>query len=128
MKIPQTPPDHYEVMSLAAQEPAKFAKMLRLDATDAKDRYLHWEEFRFKQQPKGLTAEQAWAGTKLARLKQSTTIPLTSQNGQAFRFMETNSMRREMLWLDSNASGNLFTPMELNDKAIGRSFRVSTLI
>lgn len=128
MKIPQFPPDYDEVISVAAREPEKLPRILTLEATDAKDRYLHWEEFRFKPQPEGLTAEQAWAGTKLARLKQSTTIPLTAENGRAFRFMETNSMRREMSWLDSNASGNLLTSMELNDKAIGRSFRVSTLI
>lgn len=128
MKIPETPPEHYSVFSRAIRDATKLQAILRLDATDSKDRYLHWEEFRFKPHPDNLSPEQAWAGTKLARLKQSTTVPLKSKDENYFYFMETNTMRQQMRWLDSHASGNLYTPIELNDKAIGRSFHVSTLI
>ncbi|WP_374380269.1 Fic family protein [Dongia sp.] len=128
MKVPQTPPDFGKALNKLIHDSEKFSRAFRLDATDDRGRYLHWEEFRFKPIPEGLTAIDAWVGTKMARDKQMRQTVFVDKNKRHFRFMETDSIRRLLHHIDSKAHGQIAMPLPLNDKAIGKSFQIASLI
>ena len=49
-------------------------------------RYLHWDELRFRKPPIGLTHEEWWFGLKLARRTGQKAIPLKDANEREFHF------------------------------------------
>jgi Fic family protein len=78
MRIPQSPPDWQTTIS---EDPGALARLLNPRAEAliraANNRYLHWDKFRFREMPKGVTARQAWAGIAMTRMAQRQSIPVT---------------------------------------------------
>lgn len=128
MKIPQTPPNHMASFLQATKDQKKLRLVLAQKATDARGRYLHWDDLRFKQAPAGLTPEEAWAGMKFARQQQLRSTPFTSKHGEAFQYMEPDEMRWLLHWIDGKATGNFVMPVALDNQSISKSFHVSSLI
>lgn len=128
MKIPQTPPDYMAQFVQATKNQNKLSRLLTQKATDPRGRYLHWDDLRFKPAPEGLTAEEAWAGTKFARQPQLRPTPFASKRGEIFRYMEPDEIRWLLHWIDGKATGNFVMPVALDNQSIGKSFHVSSLI
>ena len=63
MRIPSTPPSYRDLLrSIASERLPAFAA-----AVAEEDRYLHWDELRFRTPPGDLSVEEWWVATKLAR-------------------------------------------------------------
>ena len=129
MRVPQVPLtfEHLHGRSLGWGVKT-LSEVFQQRATDARGRYLHWDDFRFKKQPEGLNPEQSWYGTKVARLRQLKDTPFDAKDGEFFRFMEPDVVRALLHWIDGKASGNVVMPIPLDNQAIGKSFHVSSLI
>ncbi|NJM39626.1 MAG: ATP-binding cassette domain-containing protein [Anaerolineae bacterium] len=112
----------------AAKDKKKMPVFLAQKATDAKGRYLHWEDLRFKPAPEGLSVEEVWSATKLAREQQMRATPFSSKDDEPFRYMEPDEMRWLLHWVDGKATGNFVMPVALDNQSIGKSFHVSSLI
>jgi Fic family protein len=63
---------------------ARVFEVLRMATDD--DRYLHWDELRFRKPPEGLTHEEWWLAVKMRRQTSSRAIPLRDTGGQPFHF------------------------------------------
>lgn len=70
-------------------------------------RYLHWDKMRHLSPPPGLTHEQWWLGTRLARRQQSRRVPLLDLNGQPFVYTLPDCILAKLHAIDSLASGRL---------------------
>ena len=74
---------------------------------DNRGRYLHWDELRFRKPPEGLTVEQWWAGTRLARVSASQDFGLVDLTGKSFTFCEPPALKASLRELDMNTGGAL---------------------
>ena len=128
MKVPQTPPDFNKSLGRATKDQKKLSLIIRQKATDARGRYLHWDDLRFKQPPDGLSIEEAWAGMKIARLQQRRDTPFLSKDGHTFRYVESDQVRWLLHWIDGKVTGNFVMPVPLDNQTIGKTFHVSSLI
>lgn len=89
MKIPQTPPNHWQIFSAIAQNATRLqAFTVACQGLSAEFlRYRPWEKVRRTQPtPAGLTREEWWCALKLRRTAQQTNIPLIGVDGVAMNF------------------------------------------
>jgi len=109
MRIPRTPPNRKALFDRLLQEnPARFSTIFEnTGLVDDKGRYLHWDELRFKKNPAGLSVEEWWVGTRLARENAMQRLPLFDNTNTPFRFCEPQLVRATLRDLDMNAGGAL---------------------
>lgn len=77
------------------------------DEMDRSDRYLSWEELRYKNPPKGITNAEWWIGLKIQRRNARRTTPLLDKKGVPFTFSYTNMMLDLAHRIDLKAGGAL---------------------
>lgn len=112
MKIPNKGPDVDSlVQKLGKSDPHKLMQLIsEIGPVDSKNRYLHWEELRFKPLPSSnYTHEEWWVGTKLARRKLQRNISFLDKKNNRFCFSLTDSILKDLHWLDQQMAGNLTT-------------------
>lgn len=86
MRIPQSPPS-FEKLFTGLANPEKLNVIFQaVGDSNVEQRYLHWNELRFRKPPKGLTHEDWWFGLKLSRRTGQKTIPLKDTHGRRFHF------------------------------------------
>jgi Fic family protein len=69
---------------------------------------MHWDDFRFRPPPAGLTPEQSWGLVKLSRLGDKVFTPIVSTNGRAFSYA-LPSRAQEALHAVDRMGGALLT-------------------
>jgi Fic family protein len=95
MRIPAKPPDLQAIISKRSLKSEKRLQLFRLcGPTDGKGRYLHWDKVRYLAPPDGLTPEERWLGTKLARWASFLQLPLLDTSRQAFNFARPDVVLR----------------------------------
>lgn len=78
-----------------------------LDEMNRSDRYLSWEELRYKNPPKGITNAEWWIGLKIQRMNGRRDTPLSDKQGHPFTFSYTNMMLDLAHRIDLKAGGAL---------------------
>ena len=128
MKIPESPPSFSEM--LVKLDHTKLAQILTSDIglTDSKGRYLHWEKLKHLSPPEGLSSEEYWFTTKLARQQAFKKLSLTDKNGRAFNFCVPDTLQRELHWLDQNAAGSITMDRPITNPHTRDTYLVSSLI
>ena len=105
MKIPAKPPN---ILTLISDRKLSSERLLELlttcGATDAKGRYLHWDKVRYLKSG-GLTAEEVWVGTKLARRALFRELPLRDGRQEPFRFALVDPVLRMLYEIEQQAKG-----------------------
>jgi Fic family protein len=76
---------------------------------DDKGRYLTWDALRRREPPEGLSSEEWWAATRMARQAASIRLDLRSTGGAAFSFAEPPPLKSLLHEIDQQASGTLMT-------------------
>jgi Fic family protein len=129
MKIPHAPPTPVDVVTAALRKnPKRFPDfMRRADIVDEKGRYLHWDELRYKKPPPGLSGEEWWAVTRMARHAAGQSLPLVDKDGKAFSFCEPPALKAALRELDMNAGGALATETTALSAGEGRQYLVRSL-
>ncbi|MBX3056498.1 MAG: Fic family protein [Anaerolineae bacterium] len=110
MRIPTIPPkvDAWLQKTVTQKNSDKvFDILTRVEPTDNKDRYLHWDEFRYKAHSNDFTVEEHWVGTKFARSKLLKGLPLYDKFGNPFYFGMPDCVLRMLHEIDQNASGRI---------------------
>ncbi|MDP3589646.1 MAG: Fic family protein [Methylobacter sp.] len=128
MKLPLSPPC-FETL-LANIDSSKYYGLLssNLGATDTDGRYLHWDKLRHLQPPKGWTSEDYWLALKFARKKLYKILPFTSKSDKQFQFCMTDSIHRDLLWIDQNAAGRIGMDKPVTNPHTRDTYLVGSLI
>ncbi len=128
MKTPEHPPDFKELF-VEAQSSDLFPDLIRrIQPTDAKGHYLHWDEMLRRQPPEGLDHRQWWFGTALARLAIARRLPLKDVDGKPFRFGYIDRMQQSLHRIDQHAGGEMMVDHPIDGDVLGRRYLVSSLI
>src|SRR5215471_705182 len=121
MRLPQRPPIVDDLLDdrLARSDPLSFVARI-LDVPVAKDRYLPWDELRRRRPPEGLTSEEWWLATKLARNGMRRELPLIGQDGRRLSYALPDEVLRGIEVVDRQTSGRLGVPEQVAHDAPDR--------
>ena len=129
MKIPQTPPAWPQLFAQLHGDAHKIVSFTQLYADPSWDAaYLHWDDFRRRPLPAGLSAAEAWAITKFKRSAQFSKLPLLDKGGEAFRFACTPDMLQTLHQLDLASGGKIAMPDEITNQSTRDRYVVSSLM
>ena len=105
MRIPSTPPSYRDLLrSIPAERLPEVAT-----AVATEDRYLHWDEMRFRTPPGDLSVEEWWVATKLARAGARRPLPFQDDTGRDFSFTEHGPLYRALHRLDQDFGAQFST-------------------
>ena len=69
--------------------------------------YLHWDKLRHLSPPAGLTHEEWWLATKLARRPLLRPLPLAAPSGEPFVYAVPDEVLRLLHYVDQHCSGEI---------------------
>jgi Fic family protein len=123
------PPAIQELVGrLTTADPADFFGRI-LDVSVTGNRYLPWDELRRRQPPDGLTTEEWWLATKLARNGMQRTLPLVDKDGRRFTYALPDEVLRGIETVDKHTSGRIGIPEPVTPDAPDRErYLISSLI
>ncbi len=131
MRIPSAPPSFHKVLEMVRQkeDPDKLLQLFTQFApTDYKDRYLHWDELRYRDPPAGFTIEEHWFGTKFARSKLLKSLPFFDIEQRPFQFGMPDCVLRMLHEIDQNASGRIRMAEPITNASTRDSYLINSLI
>lgn len=73
------------------------------------DRYLSWQELRYRKAPAELSNEQWWLGIKLHRAQARQFLPMSNTQGVAFSYASTGIVQQRLHLVDREAGGMVMT-------------------
>ncbi len=125
MRFPAQPPK----FDLARLEPAEMLRLFpHASAALGDGRYLHWDQFRRRPPPAGLSCEQAWFAQKLGRLTGRTAIAgLYDHAGAPFSFCRVDELDRATHELDRQDAARAILET-MGDDAARHRYRIDQLI
>lgn len=91
-------------------------------------RYLHWDELRHREPPKGISHEEWWAGIKLSRQSLRKPLPFVDKHGRAMHFSLPDPVQRAVHNIDRQAAGNVSMPKPIVSEDERDRYLVSSLI
>ena len=96
------------LQELIEQETGSLVEIMQKALPEAlrMDRYLSWQELRYRKAPEGLSKEQWWLGVKLHRTQARQSIPLRNARGKFFNFASTQYIQQCLHKID-RASGTM---------------------
>jgi len=128
MKLPLPSPSFETLFTKANGDKIIGLLNLKLGPTDAEGRYLHWDKLRHLQPPEGLTSEDYWLALKFARKSLYKKLPFTSKSGAQFQFCMTDTILKDLHWLDQNAAGRIGMDKPVTNPQMRDTYIVSSLI
>ncbi len=109
MKIPQTPPSVDELIARIGPERAITLLARAIDPAPG-GKYRHWDTLRRIRPPDGLTSEEWWLVTKMARSSTRKAIPLKDKEGKPFHYTLPDALLEMLHGIDREASGQIRLP------------------
>jgi len=107
MRLPETAPDFEQLIQ---DLPADRLQAIFKHATPLPNgRYLHWDEMRHRNPPEGLSRQEWWTTTLLARAPLLQSLPLLDKNGAPFRFATPSPVLIDLHHIDRDAAGQIHT-------------------
>jgi Fic family protein len=111
------------------KEPEFFARAMTSVHSAGADRYMAWDQLRWRPAPDGLTAEEWWLITKLARNGMKRTLPLADTKGRAFCYALPDEVLRGLESVDKHTSGRIGVPEPVTHDAPDRTrYVINSLI
>jgi Fic family protein len=130
MRKPTSPPRLADLLAQKVSEaPSFFELALASRANASADRYMPWDELRWRSPPDGLTPQEWWLATKFARFGMQRALPLTDTDGHQFTYALPDEVLRGIEVVDKHMSGRIGTPRVVTQDAPGRArYVISSLI
>jgi len=125
-RLPRRPPPLTELLERCGGLQEALPLLTRLAAAAEGDRYLHWDELRHRQAPKGLTHEQWWLVEKISR--RPTPLPLVASDGQAFWFSQPPLLLQGLHQIDMQAGAGVVAPEAVTTRSTRDRYLVSSLM
>lgn len=94
---------------------------------DEKQRYLHWDDVRFRKPPNGLTVAEWWFATTMARRASAKFMPLRATDGTQFRFSNVDPVQHSVHLIDQQASGQILADDLVTNLRTSDRYLVSSL-
>ena len=92
------------------------------------DRYRHWDTFRHCTPPDGLTVEDWWTATKLARKSLLRRLPLADPDGNKLTVALPDPALEMLMRVDQQASGRIQAPDAVTNPATRDRYLVNSLM
>ena len=127
MKVPQSPPSHHDLFK-AEDRDGLTAAITDSSPVDHKKRYLHWDEMRRRTPPNGLTLNQWWLGTTIARQATRKVLPIRDASGSAFHYSNVDRIQELLHQIDRQASGQLLADDVVTNLQSSDRYLVSSLV
>jgi Fic family protein len=132
MKMPVVPPPFEDTINkLVTERRDGFdlgAILTGSGPVDHKGRYLHWDEMRNRTPPNGLTHDEWWLGTTMARRSLARTLPLKDSAGNLFRFSNIDQIQEMVHRIDQRASGQIMSTDIVTGLRSSDRYLVSSLV
>lgn len=127
MRKPLPPPPLDALLQQALTGEGILSVVGDMRPVDARGRYLHWDEVRYRTPPDGLTHRRWWLGMALSRLASARPLPLTSTDGAPFRFSNTDQIQEMAHRIDQQASGQILSDDQVMTPQSSARYLVSSL-
>jgi Fic family protein len=131
MRLPKPPPSTTEILGVVARDsgPGKLARLLDLVSVAGSARYLPWDELRWRPTPDGVSHEEWWLTTKLARHGMQRELPLIGVDGKHFTYALPDEVLLGIENVDKQTSGRIGAPNPVTHDAPSRArYIVNSLI
>src|SRR5437016_3423015 len=129
MRKPQPPPSLMDLLVEKTKEPEFFARAMARVQSAGADRYMAWDQLRWRPPPDGLTPEEWWLISKVARNGMKRTLPLTDAQGRALSYALPDEVLRGIETVDKHASGRIGVPEPVTHNAPDRTrYVINSLI
>ena len=131
MKIPQKPPDIDDILvTVHKQKGPKHVTKLLLEGGGPTpgDKYLHWDQLRYREPPQGLTPEEWWAAVKFSRQSLYWELPFTDTDGKHFQYAPLDLIYEQLHEIDVNAGGAFRGGASLNTPGIKDAVYMKSLL
>ncbi len=129
MKIPRTPPE-FDTILASASKAGRLATLLKHlgDIELEPDKYLHWDELRFRPPPAGLSPEEWWLLLKLRRGSLYQRLPLESFDGHPFKWVAWHSIAEMLHAIDMGLGGNIQMPEQITNPELRDRYLIRSLM
>ncbi len=131
MKIPVTPPDVDVILKTALSTRSSGDLRLLLGGTvgpTPNGKYAHWDILRHLQPHEGLTAEQTWAATKIARRHILTGTPLTDTKGAHVSYALPALVLKLLHTVDRDAGGVIGAPDQVTNPQTQATYLLKSIV
>jgi Fic family protein len=130
MKKPQPPPSLMDLLGEKTRhQPEFFERAMASVHSASADRYMPWDQLRWRPAPDGMTPEEWWLITKVARNSMKRFVPLIDTQGHAFSYALPDEALRGIETVDKHASGRIGVPEPVTNDAPDRTrYMINSLI
>lgn len=126
MKMPVLPPDTNPILGALTEQ--QLTLVMDHSPTDQKGRYWHWDKFRHLTPSEGLSIEQSWLSTKLARRALYKKLPFYDVKGKPFVYALPNDVLRDLHWLERYTAGTIQTSEAITNTQTRNTYLVRSLV
>jgi Fic family protein len=110
-------------------QPEFFERAMSKVHSAGADRYMPWDQLRWRPAPDGLTPEEWWLITKVARNGMKRMLPLSDANGRPFSYALPDEVLRCIESVDKHTSGRIGVPEPVAHDAPDRTrYVINSLI
>lgn len=128
MRKPRKPPDSSEILSAWKSRPLTLLKAAyTVGSPTYKGKYLHWDELRFREPPKGLTHEDLWHALKFHRLGLLRPLPFKDEKGKPFQLGTPDQAWETIHFIDKGAAGSIEMPQRVTGPQERNRYILSSL-
>jgi Fic family protein len=128
MKIPVSPPSVDVLLKKVSHEMMTKLFSIRFSPTDNHGRYLHWNKLRYLEPPEGLSPEEYWLMTKIARQTIYKQVPFLNKRGENFQHCVTDTMLKDLHWLDQHCAGTINMDKPIINTQTRDTYLINSLI
>lgn len=130
MRIPTIPPNQKQLFQQIAEgNPEKLIEIMsKCGLTDHKDRYLHWDQLKYKIPPDGLSVEEYWFGTKIQRITIKKLLPFVNKDDIPFSFGMPDPVFRLLHEIDQKTSGQITVSEPIANDTTRDTYLINSLI
>lgn len=127
MRKPLAPPRLADLLAAKVKEdPRFFARALPSAATSGVQKYMPWDQLRYRRPPEGLSHEDWWLLSKFSREGMKRSLPLVAIGGGPFTYALPDEVLRGIEVVDKHLSGRIGVPEPVTHDASSRARYVVT--
>jgi Fic family protein len=116
------------VKSLLEENKDSLFKLIGMPPVTKSGKYLHYSELMHRDPPNGLTLDQWWLGTRLARMNGSRMLPLVGTDKTPFSYLLIPGAMEILHEIDSKSAGRIAMPRQIAESGPKERFLVHSLI
>ncbi|CAJ1494864.1 Fic family protein [[Mycobacterium] burgundiense] len=127
MKKPMPPPTDESILRVVGGH--RLMKVMFEEVNVSTDPYLPWDELRYRKPPEGVTTEEWWLATRMARNSIKRALPLRMLDSEGnFSYALPDEVLRLLDEVTQRASGQIAVPEQVTNAATKDRYVINSLI